>query len=81
MEKTKPNRDSIAKEFPLDFLVGFLYLSFEYYWFMGLFESFGLAQINVFGFDLTMRNLKSGSTCFWSVLVKKCTHPFFFKNI
>lgn len=38
---------------------------------MGVFESFGLAQINDLGFDLTMLNLKSGSTCFWIVLVKK----------
>lgn len=36
---------------------------------MGLFESFGLAQINDFGFDLTMLNLKSGSKCFWSVII------------
>ena len=54
---------------------------FEYYWFMGVFESFGLAQINDLGFDLTMLNLKSGSTCFWIVLVKKCTYSSFFRNI
>lgn len=48
---------------------------------MGVFESFGLAQINDLGFDLTMLNLKSGSTCFWIVLVKKCTYSSFFRNI
>lgn len=38
-------------------------------------------KYSIESFDLTMLNLKSGWTCFWIVLVKKCTYSAFFRNI